>query len=167
MGEEQNYLILLQNLVKIEFFMKRICLIMIALALTFSALAEMPVEKDRIAPTETAPGNEEVKGKKDNPVKVSAKKKTIKLKKLMKAKQTVKPLKIKNARGAVKVVKVKKGTTAKIYKKISVKAKNGAITFKKGKYKKGTYKIKIKATAKGNANYKSGSKSAQVTVKVK
>jgi len=35
--------------------MKMICLILIALALTFSALAEMPVEKDRIAPTETAP----------------------------------------------------------------------------------------------------------------
>ncbi len=51
-------------------------------------------------------------------------------------------------------------------KKITVNAKTGLITVKKG-LKKGSYKIKVKITAKGNTNYKSGSKTLTVTIKVK
>lgn len=43
---------------------------------------------------------------------------------------------------------------------------HGKIAIKKG-LKKGTYKIKVEATAKGNANYKSGSKTVTVKVAVK
>lgn len=105
--------------------------------------------------------------KKANPVKITAKVKTVKAKKLKLKKQTVKPLTIKNAQGTVKVVKVKKGTTAKIYKYITVKAKTGAITFKKGKYAKKTYKVKLKITVSGNKSYKSKSVSKTVKIKVK
>lgn len=43
--------------------------------------------------------------------------------------------------------------------------KTGAITFKKGKYKKGSYKIKLKIYVKGNKAYKA--KTINITVKVK
>ena len=46
---------------------------------------------------------------------------------------------------------------------IKVNAKTGAITVPKGT-KKGTYKVKVKVTAKGNKNYKAGSRT--VTVKL-
>ena len=105
--------------------------------------------------------------KKANPIKVKAKAKTIKAKKLNKKKQTVKALTVSKAQGAVTFAKVKKGTTAKIYKKISVNKKTGKITFKKGKYKKKTYKIKIKVTAKGNASYNAKTVNKTVKVKVK
>ena len=39
----------------------------------------------------------------------------------------------------VTVKKIKKGTSAAIYKKVSVAKKSGVITLSKGKYKKGTY----------------------------
>ena len=42
----------------------------------------------------------------------------------------------------------------------------GVITVKKGA-KKGTYKIKVKVTAKGTSNYKALSKNVTVTIKVK
>lgn len=83
---------------------------------------------------------------KANSIKVTAKTKTVKASKLKKSKVTVKPLTIKNVKGKVKVTKVKKGTSSKIYKKIKVNSK-GAVTLAKGKYKKGTYKIKLKITA--------------------
>lgn len=105
--------------------------------------------------------------KKANPIKVKAKAKTIKAKKLNKKKQTVKALTVSKAQGAVTFAKVKKGTTAKIYKKISVNKKTGKITIKKGKYSKKTYKVKIKVTAKGNANYKAKTVTKVVKIKVK
>lgn len=105
--------------------------------------------------------------KKPNPVKVTAVKKTVKAAKLKRTKVTVKPLKIKNAKGTVKVVKVKKGTTAKIYKLITVKAKNGAITIKKGKYAKKTFKVKLKITVKGNSEYSSKTLTKVVKIKIK
>lgn len=104
---------------------------------------------------------------KSNPMKVKASTKTIKAKKLKKKKQTVKPVKITGAKGAVTVTKVKKGTTSKIYKKITVNKKTGAITFKKGKYAKKTYKVKLKITAKGNSSYESKTITKTVKVKVK
>jgi hypothetical protein len=105
--------------------------------------------------------------KKVNPVKVTAKQKTATSKKLKKSKVTVKPLTIKNPKGTVKVVKVKSGTTAKIYSKITVNKKTGAITLKKGKYKKGVYKIKLKISVKGNSKYKAKTLSKVVKIKIK
>ena len=105
--------------------------------------------------------------KKANTLTVSAKKKTIKAKKLLKKKQTAKPLTIKNAKGTLEVVKVKKGTMAKIFKKITVNKKTGAITFKKGKYSKKTYKVKLKITAAGNASYNAKTINKVVKVVVK
>lgn len=108
-----------------------------------------------------------VTSKKPNPVKVTTKAVTIKAKKLKSKKQTVKPLTIKSAKGTVKVTKVKSGTTSKIYKKVTVNKTSGAITFKKGKYSKKTYKVNLKITVSGNSDYKSKSLSKTVSVKVK
>ena len=107
------------------------------------------------------------KVKQANTLKVSAKTKAVKAKKLKKKKQTVKPLTIKNAKGAVTVTKVKKGSAAKLFKKITVNKKTGAITIKKGKYAKKTYKIKLKITAKGNSSYNSKTLTKVVKIKVK
>ena len=102
--------------------------------------------------------------KQANPIKVTAKKKTIKAKKLKKKSLKVKSLKVKNAVGKVTFKKVKKGTTKKIYKKVKVTSK-GILKFKKGKYKKKTYKVKVKITAAGNSAY--FAKTINKTVKVK
>lgn len=135
----------------------------------FVDLTQEPVtEPETAAPAaepKTKPSNITVK--KDNPVKVTAKTKTVKAKKLKSKKQTVKALTVSKAQGEVTFAKVKKGTTAKIYKKISVNKKTGKITFKKGKYKKKTYKIKIKVTATGNKAYKAKTVTKIVKIKVK
>ena len=57
-------------------------------------------------------------------------------------------------------------TKASGKKYFSVNKKNGKITVKKGT-PKGTYKVKIKVTAAGNSNYKSGNKTVTITIKVK
>ena len=105
--------------------------------------------------------------KKANTLKVTVKKKTVKAKDLKKKKQTVKPVKIKNAKGTVTVKIVKNGTAKKIYKKIKVNKKTGAVTFKKGKYAKKTYKIKLKINAKGNNSYNPKTITKTVKIKVK
>ncbi len=92
-------------------------------------------------------------------LKLKVSNKAVKASKLKKSKVTVKPLTIKNVKGKVKVTKVKKGTSSKIYKKIKVNSK-GAVTLAKGKYKKGTYKVKLRITAKG-------CKTAYKTVKIR
>ena len=51
-------------------------------------------------------------------------------------------------------------------KKISVSAKTGKVTVKKG-LKKGTYKVKLRVTAAGSANYMAVSKTVTFKVKVK
>ena len=51
-------------------------------------------------------------------------------------------------------------------KKVSVNEKTGKITVKKG-CKPGTYKVKVKIRAKGGANYRAGSKTVTVKVKVR
>lgn len=117
-------------------------------------------------PSETVKPNNTT-AKKANPVKVTAKKKTLKAKTLKKSKKTVKPVKIKNAQGKVQVVKVKKGTDKKIFKKIKVNRKTGAITFKKGNYAKKVYKIKLKIYVKGNSKYKAKTINKIVKIKVK
>lgn len=100
-----------------------------------------------------------------NPIKVTATTKKVKASALKKAAKTVKPIKITGAKGTVKVTKVKSGTSSKIYKKISVKTKTGEIKIKKGSYKEGTYKVKLKITAAGNADY--DKKTVTKTVKIK
>lgn len=102
-------------------------------------------------PTKPTPAVE----KKANPVKVIVKNTSVSAKKLESKKQTVKPITVKDAKGTVEVVTVKAGTASKIYKKITVNKKTGAITFSKGKYSKKTYNIMLKITAKGNSEYKS------------
>ncbi len=105
--------------------------------------------------------------KKKNTLTVKAKTKTIKLKKLKKKAQTVKPLTVKNAKGKVTYKLIKKGTSAKIRKYLKI-SKKGVITVKKWKKaKKGTYSIKITITAAGNKNYKKGSKTATIKIKIK
>ena len=51
-------------------------------------------------------------------------------------------------------------------KAITVNKKTGKITVKKG-LKKGTYKVKIRVTAKASANYNAGKKTVTVKIKVK
>ncbi len=105
--------------------------------------------------------------KKANPMTVKVAKKSIKAKTLKKKNVTVKAITVKKAKGTVKYVKVKKGTTKKYYKKITVNSKTGKIKFKKGKYKKGTVKVVVKITAKGNSSYKSKTVTKSVKIKIK
>lgn len=123
-----------------------------------STIAIAPYAKVSPAPTPST--------KKANTIKVTAKKKTLKAKILKKKSLNVKSLKIKNAVGKVTFKKVKKGTTKKIYKKVKITSK-GILKFKKGKYKKKTYEIKVKIRAAGNANYLAKTLTKTVKVKVK
>ncbi len=101
-----------------------------------------------------------------NPIKVKPVTKSVKLKTVKKKSVTVK--------GAVKVTKAQGKLACKItsapkavkkYLKISSK---GVITVKKwAKAKKGSYKIKVKVTAKGTSNYKSKSVTKTIKLKVK
>ena len=97
---------------------------------------------------------------------VTKKTKSIKAKALRTKARTVKPLTITKAQGTVTVTLVKSGTTKKIRTKVTV-SKKGVITLKKGKYTKGTYKVKVKIVAKGNSKYKSKKINKTVTVKIK
>ncbi len=106
-------------------------------------------------------------GKKENPIKVTVKKKSVKLKKLKKKAQKVKAITVKKAQGKVSFKLVKKGISKKIRKLIKLSSK-GVITIKRWKKpKKGTYKIKIKITAKGNDKYKSKTVTKTVKIKIK
>ena len=99
--------------------------------------------------------------KKTNTVKAVAKTKSVKASKTKKA-----AVKIKNA---ITVTKAKgKVTYTKISgsKKLTINQKTGVITVKKGT-KKGTYKIKVKVTAKGNSSYKAKSKTVNIKIYVK
>ena len=97
--------------------------------------------------------------KKANTVKVKAKKTvTVKRAKVKKAKAALKAFTVTKAKGKV-VYKKLSGS-----KKLSVQKTKGKIVVKKGT-KKGTYKIKVSITAKGNSAYKS--KTIKKTVKVK
>ena len=95
-----------------------------------------------------------------NPIKVTAKNKTVKYSSVQKKNVTVKALTVKKAQGKVTYKKTKGS------KNLSVNKKNGKITVKKGT-KKGKYTIKIKTTAKGTKNYKAKSviKAFKITVK--
>lgn len=124
-------------------------------------------EVEAPADSTSDPKNPNVKEKKANTLKVTAKTKAVKAKTLKSKKQTVKSITVKNAQGNVTFAKVKKGTASKIYKKVSVNKKTGKITLKKGKYKKKTYTVAVKVSAAGNSEYKSGTKTVKVKIKVK
>ena len=97
--------------------------------------------------------------KKANTMKVTVKTKNVKAKRLKKGKVTVTAITVKNAKGKL------------IYKKLSgskklTVTKKGKITVKKGT-KKGTYRLKVKITAKGNSQYLEKSVTKTVKVRVK
>ena len=104
--------------------------------------------------------------KKANTVKVTVKTKTVKLKKLNKKAQKVKAITVKKAQGKVSYKLIKSGVSKKIRKLVSIN-KKGVITIKKWKKAKiGTYKIKVRITAKGNSKYKPRTliKTAKITI---
>lgn len=116
-------------------------------------------------PTQSATEAPKTTAKKPNPIKVSVKKKTVKLKKLKKKAQKAKAITVKNAQGKVTYKLIAKGITKKIRKLVKISSK-GVITIKRWKKAKtGDYKIKLKITAKGNKGYKK--KTVTKTVKIR
>ena len=97
------------------------------------------------------------------PMRLKAVKRTAKVSKLKKGAVTVAaPLKFaKKAQGKVTYAKAKGSA-----KCLTVNKKTGKVTIKRGT-KRGTYKVKIKVTAKGTRNYKAGSKTITCKVVVK
>jgi hypothetical protein len=95
----------------------------------------------------------------DNPLNAKGKTKKVKYSKVKKAKQTVKAIEVINYVGKLSYSKVSGSA------KLSVNKTSGKITVKK-KTKKGTYKIKVKITAKGDSGFKKGTKTVTVTIKV-
>ena len=100
--------------------------------------------------------------KKANPITVKSKSPSVS--KTAKKAQTIKAsdaFTIKNAQGTV-TFKKKSGSSGKL----SINSKTGLITEKNGT-KAGTYKIVVAVTAAGNKQYKAGTKTVTVKVKVK
>ncbi|MBR3316794.1 MAG: hypothetical protein IKG21_03080 [Atopobiaceae bacterium] len=79
-----------------------------------------------------------------------------------KAVTVARPIAIAKAQGTLSYAKVASGSSAAL----TVNKTTGKVTVKRGT-KKGTYAIKIKVTAAGNANYKAGSKTVTCKVVVK
>ena len=102
--------------------------------------------------------------KKANPLNATAAASvlTVKYSKVKKSNQSIiksKAFKVSGAQGTVTFAKSSGNA------KITI-SKTGTVTVKKG-LKKGTYTVKVKVTAAGNAKYKSASKPASITVRVK
>ena len=99
-----------------------------------------------------------------NPLKIKALTGTVKYSKVKKKAQTLKVGKV------IKVTKKGQGkltyTKSSGNKKITINKTNGKVTVKKG-LKKGTYKVKVKVKAAGNANYKAITRTVTFKVKVK
>lgn len=106
-----------------------------------------------------------------NPMTLKAKTVKVKRKSIKKKSKTIKmgtAFTVSNAQGALsyKLVSAKKGKKS-FKKKFKVNKKTGNVTVKK-KLKKGTYKVKVKVNAAGNANYNaSGWKTVTFKVRVK
>ena len=101
---------------------------------------------------------------------MNVRKKTVKVKasKLRKKKQVIK---CSNSMGICTAVgklefKLEKVNKKKFKKYFKVNSQNGNITIKKG-LKKGTYKLLVRVSAAGNANYLAISRTVTVTIKVK
>lgn len=97
--------------------------------------------------------------KRTNPAKVSVKNVSAKASKLKSKAQSAKPITVSGAVGKLTFSKTS-GSKA-----LSVNAKTGAITIKKGT-KKGTYKVTVKIYAAGDSVTNSMTKYANITVKV-
>ena len=97
--------------------------------------------------------------KADNPITVTAKSIKASAKKNTTFSKA-KVFKIKKAKGSISFKRVSGN------KKITI-SKSGKITVKKGLKKGKTYSLKVKVTAKGNTNYKSGSKTVTLKIKIK
>lgn len=95
-----------------------------------------------------------------NPIIVKPITKTVKYSAVKKKAAAVAPLSISKAQGTLSYKKVSGSS------KLTVNAKTGKVTVKKGT-KKGTYKVKIKVTVSGTSKYGSASKAVIATVKVK
>ena len=104
--------------------------------------------------------------KADNPMTVKTAVKSVKLKDIKKKAVTVKgTTTVSKAQGKVSY---KLTSIPKDLKKLTTISSKGVITIKKwAKAKKGTYKFKVKVTAKGDSNYKSKDKTVEVKIKVK
>ena len=68
--------------------------------------------------------------------------------------------KVKGAKGKLKFKKISGNKKIKI-------ASNGKVIVKKGLKKGRTYSVKVKVTAKGDANYKENTKKVKLKIKVK
>lgn len=98
-----------------------------------------------------------------NPMKASSVAKTVKVSKTKKASAELSgAVRVSGAKGTVTYAKVAQGSA----KQLTVRKSSGKVTLAKGT-PKGTYKLKVKVTAKGNSGYKAASKTVTVTVKVK
>ncbi|MEE3428056.1 MAG: hypothetical protein VZQ55_03665 [Ruminococcus sp.] len=107
------------------------------------------------------------KTKKTNPIKVTVKTKTVKLKKLKNNNQKVKAITVKKAKGKASYSLVKKGSNSKLFKLAKISNK-GIITLKKWKKaKKGKYNLIVKITAKGNSKFKPKTINKLVKIKIK
>ncbi|MBQ9060726.1 MAG: hypothetical protein IJ128_06250 [Firmicutes bacterium] len=95
-----------------------------------------------------------------NPMKVKKTVRTLNYKVVKKKKRTVKPLSVTGQKGALTYVKISGS------KKLTVNKKTGKVTVKKGT-KKGTYKVKIRITAAGDADYQPKTTVAQVKIRIK
>ena len=93
------------------------------------------------------------------PITVSASTQTLKAADLAKVKKTVSALTVTGAAGRVTYAKVGKSD-------LSVNKANGKITVNKNTAK-GTYTVKVKVSAAGNADYNAATKTVTVIVKVK
>ena len=106
-----------------------------------------------------------------NPITLKAKTIKVKYKSLKKKAKSIKranAFAVSKAQGKLsyKLVSAKKGKKS-FRKKFSVNAKTGKVTVKK-RLKKGTYKVKVKVKAAGNANYKASAwKTVTFKVRVK
>ncbi len=102
-----------------------------------------------------------VRAKLKNPMKVKAKTKAVKAKKLVNKAQKLKAISVKKAVGKVRFKKLGGSKFLKI-------SKNGTITVKKGIYKKNkVLRIKVKVTAKGSEEYYPAKKTVIVKIKIK
>ena len=101
-------------------------------------------------------------GKKDNTMKVKAKKVKAKAKKATKVKKA-KAFKVTGAKGKVTFYKIQ--VKPKDKDKIKI-AKGGKVTVKKGLKKGKTYKVKVLVVAKGNKDYAPAMKTVTLKVKV-
>lgn len=102
--------------------------------------------------------------KANNPLSIKARTATVKYTALKKKAQALAVSKVisftRKGQGTMAYTKVSGN------KKITINKKNGTVTVGK-KLKKGTYKVKVKVSAAGNANYKASSKTVTFTVRVK